>query len=516
MALMEDPNLKKNIEDQNQGQMTGGNIYSTSGSEVDTTQSGNNSSFPTNTTNKDSNTSGNWVNLGAYLDANSRKSGDYANRLVQNKLNTQDDYKTGLNDAVTNYGNTIKQDTAYQTGSDASKNIITKGAKNLSNLSSADQQILGNTLKGYQGQGQIESTGDEYGLFNLRNQSEGYNKFAEGLLDNDYRSSLMNPTMSSGARKLNSFLLGSKDAQQEFQNSSNAFKDLASLYGSSIGDADSIYNDVLRQATLNQQSANSNLDTSYKELENWLNQQYNSQLDSANKQKAKAGSVSNSTKTMKTNTLGTPQLELTVNPLYQWNTNEKQAQDMLRTEKDELKDRINYLRSLGDPSVVKQAPTSQLDSNFNFGSLTENYDVPSEAVRLVSGILGDIRSELTDEIKKEGYSLASNDPQEYARRTFSNIVANDPEVKRLAQEYVNAYVRGQNPDLNSYKKQIKNRVVLNYSPDWLESVLAPIDQLARGDFMGFIEKTGDVVTAPIDWGVNAVKSGWNTIKGWFD
>lgn len=261
MAYIDDP-YKKQQEDQTQNQglaNSGGNIYSTSQSEVSTVSNGSSGS---NSSNTESNKSGNWVNLNKYLDANQGKVGGYVDQLVQPYTSKEAGYKENLDSGKQNYISSIQSDTAFNTGSDKSSSIANNYIGNSKNVSDNDKNIFYQTTLGYQGDDEYQNTGNNYGYNSSKNQADEFINVGSNLGNDIYLQSLMGSNVSSGGKNLNSFLVrGTNTGRQAVSDYSNLFSDLANLLDYQTNELNNERANVIDTATRNAESAKQNLDS---------------------------------------------------------------------------------------------------------------------------------------------------------------------------------------------------------------------------------------------------------------
>ena len=212
-------------ENNNQNNNQNGGSFQTSSSEVGTNTSLMNDN--SNRQNNISNQSGNWVNLNDYIKANEGKSGRYASNLVSDDLNKGDQHKTDVENQKTNFGNAIRQDTAYNYGSDKSSKTAKNYYNNSSSVSDDELSTFSKASKGYQGQGEF-NTYDGYD--SLKDTSDYFSELKGGILDPTYRANnKMNANLNQGGKILNNLTLNSNTAQETLKDASNQFSTLSSL-----------------------------------------------------------------------------------------------------------------------------------------------------------------------------------------------------------------------------------------------------------------------------------------------
>lgn len=241
MAYMNDPLQKKNQEDQtqNQNQNSGGNIYSTSSSEVSSQVDQKSSpSGNSNNSNTSSNSSGNWVNLNSYLDANQDKVGRYVDNLVNPYSSKENSYKNSIQENSQKYISDVNKNNenmlSVDDQADFAKRIysINGGGyiPNSEKTTEDERQKAYNTYTGYQGPRAFESSGNEYGYNENKNQRDIFDEVGSNLTNQNYQRSLMNKNTSTGGKNLNSFLIaGTDQGRNAIQDYSKQFSDLATL-----------------------------------------------------------------------------------------------------------------------------------------------------------------------------------------------------------------------------------------------------------------------------------------------
>lgn len=210
---------KRNEEENNQNNNQNGGSFQTSSSEVGTNTSLMNDN--SNRQNNISNQSGNWVNLNDYIKANEGKSGRYASNLVSDDLNKGDQHKTDVENQKTNFGNAVRQDTAYTYGSDKSSKTANSYYNDSSSVSDEDLTTYAKASKGYQGQGEF-NTYDGYD--SLKDTSDYFSELTGGILDPTYRANnKMNANLNQGGKILNNLTLNSNTAQNTLKDATNQF-----------------------------------------------------------------------------------------------------------------------------------------------------------------------------------------------------------------------------------------------------------------------------------------------------
>ena len=269
--------LKQNEDQNNQNQQSqnvGGNMYSTSGSEVNS-QIENNSNSSNSSNSSSSNSSGNWVNLNSYLDANQNKAGRYANTFVKSDLNKGQDYKNNLQNAQDQYLSSIKSDNAYTyNGND--NNILNKYLNDSSSVSQNEKDRTVGILKGYQGADYFQNTGDQYGYNELKKGSDDFSNLSKNILNDNYIKSQMGNNVSTGGKNLNSFILGaSSNAKNILNNASDKFSELSSLLDSTNNNLNTERDNVVNTANKNSSDFNKVLNDKKSEIENSLRSIYN-------------------------------------------------------------------------------------------------------------------------------------------------------------------------------------------------------------------------------------------------
>lgn len=210
---------KREEEENNQNNNQNGGSFQTSSSEVGTNTSLMNDN--SNRQNNISNQSGNWVNLNDYIKANEGKSGRYASNLVSNDLNKGDQYQSDLGNTKDAFGKTIRQDTAYNYGSDKSNKTAKNYYNDSSSVSDNELSTFSKASKGYQGQGEF-NTYDGYD--SLKDTSDYFSELTGGILDPTYRANnKMNANLNQGSKILNNLTLNSNTAQDTLKDASNQF-----------------------------------------------------------------------------------------------------------------------------------------------------------------------------------------------------------------------------------------------------------------------------------------------------
>lgn len=241
MAYIDDP-YKKQQEDQTQNQglaNSGGNIYSTSQSEVSTVSNGSSGSNSSNESNK----SGNWVNLNKYLDANQGKVGGYIDNLVQPYKSSSDQFKENMQASNDNYREQVASNTVT---SDRAKDIITRYGKDGTSITDDEYSIVSNALNDKFGVDDYKTT-DDYTKLNKTANDIG--KVANNLSNSNYQQSLMGNQVSSGGKKLNSFLIGgTQEGRQKVTDYSKQFSELSKLLDNQSQELNNVRDQAFEQS----------------------------------------------------------------------------------------------------------------------------------------------------------------------------------------------------------------------------------------------------------------------------
>ena len=348
--------LKNNNEDQNQSgnqnQMSGGNIYSTSGSEVSTpTSTSSNSSSNTS----QSNESGNWMNLNKYLDANQGKVAGYVDSLASPYTSRVDDYTKSVESNKQQYINDVSNQNSAKFDSNKSKSVLGNYINNSDSVSTNDWKALQDTLKGYTGANQYSLTGDQYGYSTDKKTADDFGNFGSNFENQDYRMSLMDKNVSSGGKKLNNFLLGTQDAQQQISDYASKFRDLSDLLDKNEAEMNTAYTNAVNASNKNQKDALSNLSKIEAEQQKKLKDAYNIQKAQADADKYnldKAVNIGN-----QRGVLGYKIANNTYNTYSNGDADSVYAREL-----QELSDRINSIKN------NTKVSGSKLDTDFNFGS----------------------------------------------------------------------------------------------------------------------------------------------------
>lgn len=439
---------KKNEDDQNnngnQNQITGGNIYSTSGSEVSSTLE--NSSPKGNSTSSLSNESGNWVNLNKYLDANQGKVGGYVDTLVNPYSQKEEGYRNNLQNANEQYLNSIHNDTAYKTGANTSRNIASNYYKNSSNVSDDDKGAFYGTLSGYQGAGKFDETGDDYGYNDLRTQADEFANVSSNLGNNNYLQSLMGNQVSSGGKKLNSFLVqGTTQGQQDLNNNVKRFSDLENLLNNQVSSLNDERQNVINTATQNQQLAQQAEAEEYKRVQDQIAAAQQKAIQKANQQKALYEGAKNNVMHVGLPTSNGQVVvgkNLNINP-YTWKDTSTQGKQDVGREQKELDQRRNDLLN------NTRTADSSLDTNFKYadfsnaynGKWQEKQDAMNRVLNNVynSGTFGKFsdndRREILDEVLNDYYTDAVD-------KAFMDFYNNKISENELGNKLQAAFVGG--------------------------------------------------------------------------
>lgn len=246
--------LKNNNEDQNQSgnqnQMSGGNIYSTSGSEVSTPTS---TSSNSSSNSSQSNESGNWINLNKYLDANQGKVSSYVDNLVKPYSDSASQFKNDAEDSKQSY---IKQVNDNTVSKDQANTIISNYRKDGSSITDADYYKVSNPIRGTFGVSQYEETED---YKNLNNKADELGQVGQNLGNENYLKSLMGNSVSSGGKNFNSFLIrGNQPGKDKITDYSNQFSELASFLDNQSSELNDARNKGMEESITNAQEAYNN------------------------------------------------------------------------------------------------------------------------------------------------------------------------------------------------------------------------------------------------------------------
>lgn len=235
--------LKNNNEDQNQSgnqnQMSGGNIYSTSGSEVSTPTS---TSSNSSSNSSQSNESGNWINLNKYLDANQGKVSSYVDNLVKPYSDSASQFKNDKESSANSYSQNIKNN---QLQANKATDIVQRYANDGTSITDDEYKLVSNAVTGNFGVNPYQQT-EEY--TKLSNTASELGDIGEKLKNKSFQENLMGNNVSSGGKKLNSFLIsGTQAGNDKISDYSNSFSELASLLDSQTRDLNKQRNSAIEQ-----------------------------------------------------------------------------------------------------------------------------------------------------------------------------------------------------------------------------------------------------------------------------
>lgn len=246
--FLKNQNDEQNQQSGNQNQMSGGNIYSTSGSEVSSSTSNNSTNSSSNSS--ASNESGNWVNLNKYLDANQGKVGGYVDQLVNPYTNSSNQFKNDLNKSSQDYTEKVNQNTLSK---DDATSIINKYRIDGNSITDDEYNKVSKPLNDNFGVTSYEETED---YTNLNKQANQLGNVGKNLSNSAYQQSLMGNDISSGGKKLNSFLINATNqGRRAIEDKQNAFKNLSALLDSQAQDLTNQRNTALENSSANAREA---------------------------------------------------------------------------------------------------------------------------------------------------------------------------------------------------------------------------------------------------------------------
>ena len=466
--------LKQNEDQNNQNQQTqnvGGNIYSTSGGEV--------SSQLDNTTSNSSssNSSGNWVNLNSYLDANQNKAGKYVSSLVNPYTQQQPEYESKLNESKANYEKAIQTNTLNK---NEGQKVANSYYANSNSISQNDWDRAIETEQGYAGKpGQYEDTGDDYGYYGLNKQANQFKEVGDNLNNDIYLQSLMNKNLSQGGKTLNSFLVSGTDSgRNAVSDYKQTFIDLWNLLENQKTDLNNQRAEQEKIATENQANWLASRQAAKKAQEKAINEAYNNQkVTSENNKNQGVGAVA---KTMNISKFAANNKPITIsiaNTPYQVGN----ADSQLSTELSELEARDKAL------STGIRGSGSKTDTTFDFGGYGRGADAQGYVDRQVqraNSVMSDLDQALRNNNKAPQISLLVD--------LLSDENAGTPEgfkARQLLQQIIQGDI-----EYNTGIQQIVDMVPgIDTTSPWKQG------------WDSFRENAETVVTAPAKWTRNAFR-----------
>lgn len=238
--FLKNQNEDQNQQSGNQNQMSGGNIYSTSGSEVS-------SSTPTSTSSNSSNSSqsnesGNWVNLNKYLDANQGKVGGYVDNLVKPYTDSASQFRNDLNTASQNQSQNIKDNTLSQ---NKVTDIVTRYGKDGNSITDDEYKRVSDAV---QGNFNVNPFDQNENYTQLSGTITNLNQVGNNLGNQNYLKSLMGNQVSSGGKDLNAFLVGgTQTGKEKINDYSNQFSNLKSYLDQETENLNNLRNNAIQQ-----------------------------------------------------------------------------------------------------------------------------------------------------------------------------------------------------------------------------------------------------------------------------
>jgi len=355
--------LKQNEDQNNQNQQpqnVGGNIYSTSGSEVNS-QVENNSNSSNSSNSNNSNSSGNWVNLNSYLEANQNKAGKYVSNLMNPYSQQQPGYETKLNESKDNYSNAIKTNSL---NTQEGQKVANSYYADSNSISQNDWNRARETEQGYSGKpNEYQNTGDDYGYSGLKKQADQFKEISDNLNNDVYLQSLMDKNLSQGGKTLNSFLMGATNTgRNALSNYKQTFGDLWNLLENSTNDLNKQRAEQEKIATENQANWLNSKQAAKKAQEQAIRNSYDSQKAVADNNRVQGVGAINRTMNLSNN--DTPITISIANNPYQ----EGSAFFQLQNELDEIEARDQALSS------GIRGNGSRTDTSFDFGGYGRGAD----------------------------------------------------------------------------------------------------------------------------------------------
>lgn len=460
---------KRNEEENNQNNNQNGGSFQTSSSEVGTNTSLMNDN--SNRQNNISNQSGNWVNLNDYIKANEGKSGRYASNLVSNDLNKGDQHKTDVENQKTNFGNAVRQDTAYNYGSDQSNKTAKNYYTNSSSVSDDELSTFSKASKGYQGQGEFK-TYDGYD--SLKDTSDYFSELKGGILDPTYRANnKMNANLNQGGKILNNLTLNSNTAQETLKDASNQFSTLSSLLAGVEEEANKDRAGVVEKANANA-NALKNAITTNKALAQ-------KQLDDS-KKKAEQSRQAKQNQASQVKTYKAPVVNLWGKDIdigsFKGKDTSKFFKDPSSIESDYTKEKNELNQREADLLSGNRSGNSKLDlvkDNSSYDSINATFQQWNE-----EGRAGNLPSIIND-----AYKITQNlnddrgvETESYVRSKIEDVIQNNKTVKDAMQSYV----------WGNIDKGTLRDIIVNSIPRYKTAGIS--DWVARGwsgvtDFLGF-------------------------------
>lgn len=422
---------KKNEEENNNNQNTNqsGGSYQTSSSEVGTNTNLNDNS---NRQNNISNQSGNWVNLNDYIQANEGKSGRYASNLVSDDLNKGTQYQSDLGTTKDTYGKALRQDTAYNYGSDQSNKVAKNYYNDSSSVNDDELSTFAKASKGYQGVDQWSNTGDLYGYDTMKNTSDYFSELTGGILDPTYRANnKMNANLNQGSKILNNLTLNSDTAQNTLKDASNQFSILSGLLAGVEEEANKDRAGVVEKANANA-NALKNAITTNKALAQ-------KQLDDS-KQKAEQSRQAKQNQASQVKTYKAPLVNLWGKNIdigsFTGKDTSKFFKDPSSIESDYTKEKNELNQREADLLSGNRSGNSTLDlvkDNSSYDSINATFQQWNE-----EGRAGNLPS-----IINEAYKITQNlnedrgvMTEDYVRSKIEDVILNNKTVRDAMQSYV--------------------------------------------------------------------------------
>lgn len=439
---------KRNEEENNQNNNQDGGSFQTSSSEVGTNTSLMNDN--SNRQNNISNQSGNWVNLNDYIKANEGKSGRYASNLVSNDLNKGTQYQSDLGNTKDAFGKTIRQDTAYNYGSDKSNKTAKNYFNDSSSVSNDELSTFSKASKGYQGQGEF-NTYDGYD--SLKDTSDYFSELTGGILDPTYRASnKMNANLNQGSKILNNLTLNSNTAQNTLKDASNQFSLLSGLLAGAEEEANKDREGVVNIANANAKALKNAITTNKALAQKQLD-------DSKKKAEQSRQILQNKAKQVKTYTplkinLGSEE-DIDLGSFKGSDTSEylkdgsAQIKDSYTKEMNEIKQRESDLLSGNRTSNSKLDLIQDTSSYDSVGAAMSSGKEEARAQYLPDLIM-DVYNSIYSLNSDRG---ESSKVQKYVKDSLANVVQKDQTVRNAMQSYVLG-----NIDENTLKSIISNSI----------------------------------------------------------
>lgn len=426
---------KRNEEENNQNNNQNGGSFQTSSSEVGTNTSLMNDN--SNRQNNISNQSGNWVNLNDYIKANEGKSGRYASNLVSNDLNKGDQYQSDLGNTKDAFGKTIRQDTAYNYGSDKSNKTAKNYYNDSSSVSNDELSTFSKASKGYQGQGEF-NTYDGYD--SLKDTSDYFSELTGGILDPTYRANnKMNANLNQGSKILNNLTLNSNTAQNTLKDASNQFSLLSGLLAGAEEEANKDRAGVVDIANANAKALKEN----QQKAETEAMAKLKASKDAADKSRQQKIAQSQQTPTYDAGSVfireGDPinigTFKGAGNSKF-FTDNSVKDQNSYTNEQAELVQRGQDLLS-GTRSGDSKLDLIQDTSSYNSQAAQQQQAQEQARVNNLANILQNVYlSELDFNVNRAGAIGTGEDIGKYLKATIEDLLANNKTVRDAMQSYV--------------------------------------------------------------------------------